>query len=256
MTDELNVLAGAYALDALDDGEREVFEQHLRTCAECAQEVRGLREAAAELSQLSQVSPPPRLRSAVLGAVTHSRPLPPLADPVHGEAGEHGEHGEHGTVRPLRRARSQSLWQGLAAACALIAVAVSVWGYSEHRQAQRAASARSSVVQSLLDAPDVRATTTAMKQGEGTLIYSRKERRLVLIGRGMPPLPGNQTYQLWLMTETGAPISGGVFRPDQAGNVEVPASGNLDGVDQMGVSVEPAGGSAQPTPSTVQVLKL
>ena len=76
------------------------------------------------------------------------------------------------------------------------------------------------------------------------------------IGRGMPTLPANQTYQLWLMTETGAPVSGGVFRPDQAGNVEVPASGNLDGVDQMGVSVEPAGGSAQPTVSTVQVLKL
>jgi anti-sigma-K factor RskA len=111
-------------------------------------------------------------------------------------------------------------------------------------------------VQSLLDAPDVRATTTAMKQGQGTLIYSRKERRLVLIGRGMPTLPGNQTYQLWLMTETGAPVSGGVFRPDQAGNVEVPASGNLDGVDRMGVSIEPAGGSPQPTPSTVQVLKL
>lgn len=247
MTDELNVLAGAYALDALADDEREVFEQHLRTCAECAQEVRGLRETAAELSRLSEVSPPSQLRAAVLGAVTQSRPLPPLVD---------ASQRDRSNVRPLRRARSQALWQGLAAACALIAIAVSVWGYSEHRQAQRAASAGSSVVRSLLDAPDVRATTTAMKQGEGTLIYSRKERRLVLIGRGMPTLPGNQTYQLWLMTETGAPISGGVFRPDQAGNVEVPASGNLDGVDQMGVSVEPAGGSPQPTPSTVQVLKL
>ncbi|HEX8767315.1 MAG TPA: anti-sigma factor [Jatrophihabitans sp.] len=241
MTDELNVLAGAYALDALDDDERAVFEQHLQSCAECAQEVRGLRAAAAELSHLNEVSPPPQLRAAVLGAVARSRPLPPLV-----------EAARESNVRPLRR--SQRLWQGVAAACALIAIAVSAWGYSEHRQAQQAA--RGSVVQSLLDAPDVRATTTAMKQGQGTLIYSRRERRLVLIGRGMPTLPANQTYQLWLMTETGAPVSGGVFRPDQAGNVEVPASGNLDGVDQMGISIEPAGGSAQPTVSTVQVLKL
>jgi anti-sigma-K factor RskA len=242
MTDELNVLAGAYALDALDDDEREVFEQHLQSCAECAQEVRGLRETAAELSHLNEVSPPPSLRTAVLGAVAQSRPLPPLVD----SAGR-------GNVRQLRRSRSQTLWQGVAAACALIAIAVSAWGYSEHRQVT---SARSSVVQSLLAAPDVRATTTAMKQGQGTLIYSRSEHRLVLIGRGMPVLPANQTYQLWMMTETGEPISGGLFRPDQAGNVEVPASGNLDAVDRMGVSVEPAGGSAQPTPSTVQVLKL
>ena len=150
MTDELNVLAGAYALDALDDDERVVFEQHLQSCAECAQEVRGLREAAAQLSHLNQVSPPPQLRAAVLGAVAQSRPLPPVI-----------EAGRDGNVRPLRRTRSQSLWQGLAAACALIAIAVSVWGYSQHRQAQRAVSARSSVVQSLLDAPDVRAATTA-----------------------------------------------------------------------------------------------
>jgi anti-sigma-K factor RskA len=47
-----------------------------------------------------------------------------------------------------------------------------------------------------------------------------------------------------------------VFRPDQAGNIEVPASGDLDGVTRMAVSVEPAGGSAQPTPETVQLLNL
>ena len=244
MTDELNALAGPYALDALGDDEREVFERHLRGCAECAQEVRGLREAAAELSHLTQASPPPQLRAAVLGAVAQSRPLPPLAD------------APGSNVRPLRRNPGQALWQAVAAACALVALVVSAWGYSQHREAQRAASGRDAVLQSLLNAPDVRATTTAMRQGQGTLIYSRSERRLVLIGRGMPTLPENQTYQLWLMTETGAPVSGGVFRPDQAGNVEVPASGNLDGVDQMGVSVEPAGGSAQPTLSTVEVLKL
>jgi anti-sigma-K factor RskA len=260
VTDELNVLAGAYALDALDDDEREVFEQHLRTCAECAQEVRGLRETAAELSHLNEVNPPPQLRAAVLGAVAQSRPLPPLTDSTRDDSARGDSTLDDSTrqsnVRPLRPGRSQALWQGLAAACALIAIAVSAWGYSQHREAQRAVSARASVVQSLLNAPDVRATTTPMKQGQGTLIYSRREGRLVLIGRGMPVLPANQTYQLWMMTETGAPVSGGVFRPDQAGNVEVPASGNLDGVDRMGVSVEPAGGSAQPTASTVQVLEL
>ena len=245
MTDELTGLVGAYALDALDDDERAVFEQHLRTCAECAEEVRGLRNAAAELSHLSEVGPPPQLRAAVLGAVAQTRPLPPLVD-----------HARADNVLPLRRDRGKALWQGLAAACALIAIAVSAWGYSEHRQAQRAVSARESVVQQLLNAPDVRATTTAMKQGQGTLIYSRREHRLVLIGRGMPVLPANQTYQLWMMTKTGEPISGGVFRPDEAGNVEVPASGELDGVDRMGISVEPAGGSAQPTLETVQVLNL
>jgi anti-sigma-K factor RskA len=242
MTDELNVLAGAYALDALDDDERAVFEDHLRDCNECSEVVRGLRNAAAELSQLTAVGPPPQLRAAVLGAVAQSRPLPPRVDGAR--------------VLPLRRSRNAALWQGLAAACALVAIIVSAWGYTEHRNAQRATTAQVSVVESLLAAPDVRATTTAMKQGQGTLIYSRREHRLVLIGRGMPVLPADETYQLWMMSPSGQPVSGGVFRPDPNGNVELPASGDLNGVDRMGVSVEPAGGSAQPTPTTVQVLKL
>ena len=245
MTDELNALAGAYVLDALGGDERAVFEQHLHGCAECTQEVRELRETAAELSHLTQVSPPPQLRAAVLGAVAQSRPLPPLVPPAGRD-----------NVRPLRADRGRVLWQGLAAACALIAIAASVWGYSEHRAAERASNARVSVVRSLLAAPDVRATTTAMKQGEGTLIYSRRQRQLVLIARGMPVLPRDKTYQLWMIAQTGEPVSAGVFGPDEAGNVEVPATGNLDGVDRMGVSVEPAGGSARPTAATVQVLRL
>ncbi len=136
MTDDLSVLAGAYALDALDDDERAVFEEHLRSCPDCAEEVRGLRNAATELSRLTEVAPPPQLRAAVLGAVAQSRPLPPRVDGAR--------------VLPLRRNRTAALWQGLAAACALIAIVVSAWGFSEHRQAQRAATARVSVVESLL----------------------------------------------------------------------------------------------------------
>ncbi len=246
MTDELNVLAGAYALDALDPDERQLFEVHLRTCAECADEVRGMRNAAAELSHLTEVPAPPQLRGSVLGAIAQSRQLPPLLDDP-----------RSGRVLPLRRGGgSRPFWQGLAAACALIAIAVSGWGYAQHRDAQRAAGVQASAVQSLLQAPDVVATTTAMKQGQGTVIYSKIEHKLVLIGHGMPVLGANQTYQLWMMPKNGKPVSGGLFRPDRAGNVEVPASGDLDGVGQMGVSLEPAGGSAQPTPATVQVLKL
>jgi anti-sigma-K factor RskA len=240
VTDELNVFAGAYALDALDDDERKLFQAHLRTCAECAEEVRGMCKTAAELSRLVEVNPPPQLRSEVLSAIKQTRPLAPLVDNV---------------VDLNSRRPARWLWQTLAAACALIAIAVSGWAVSEHRDAQRARTADSSIAQ-LLQAPDVRASTTAMKQGQGTLIYSRTEQKLVLIGHGLPALPTDQTYQLWMVPAGGKPVSGGLFRTDQAGNVEVPASGNLDAVARMAVSVEPAGGSAQPSPGTVQLLNL
>lgn len=241
MTDELNVLAGAYALDALDDGERDIFEEHLAECEECTEEVRGMRNAAAELSLTTMQAPPPQLRADILGAVSRVRPLPPVVD----------------NVIALHRARAaRSVWQVMAAACALIAIAVSGWGYSQHQDAHRTASAQASVVAGLLKAPDLNARTTSFDKGTATVVYSKSERKIVLIGHGMPALSADKTYQLWMLPAAGNPISAGLFRADRSGNVELPVNGNLNGIPKMGVSVEPAGGSTQPTPGTVQLLDL
>jgi len=48
---EPHTLAGAYALDALTCADRAPFERHLARCPQCAQEIRGLREATAPASR-------------------------------------------------------------------------------------------------------------------------------------------------------------------------------------------------------------
>jgi anti-sigma-K factor RskA len=240
MTDELNVLAGAYALDALDDDERAVFEEHLETCERCTDEVAGMRLTAAELSHTTETAPPAQLRDQVLSAISQVRPLPPVLD----------------NVIALRRARtSRSVWQFVAAACALVAIAISGWGYSQHRDATRTASAQSSV-QALLHAPDLRVRTTALEQGSGTLLYSTGEHRVLLVGQGMPALPSGKTYQLWMLPANGQAVSAATFHPDRDGNMQLSVSGDLSGFARMAISVEPAGGSARPTLSTVQLLNI
>lgn len=62
-------LAGAYALDALDRGDRTRFERHLRGCAACAREVRAHAEVAATLALAVAAEPPAGLRQRVLGTV-------------------------------------------------------------------------------------------------------------------------------------------------------------------------------------------
>ena len=68
---------GAYVADALDDDERTVFEQHLEGCESCRREVAEFTETAAELTWLSEATPPPSLRTAVLWQIATVRPLPP-----------------------------------------------------------------------------------------------------------------------------------------------------------------------------------
>ena len=64
-----HVLAGAYALDALDAAERTRFERHLATCRTCPDEVRGFAATATELGLAAAVTPPPALKGRVLADV-------------------------------------------------------------------------------------------------------------------------------------------------------------------------------------------
>ena len=78
LRDDLHVLTGSYALDAISDEEREEFERHLHHCPACDAEVRGLRETAARLAMARAVRPPARMERRVLAAAYRTRQLPPL----------------------------------------------------------------------------------------------------------------------------------------------------------------------------------
>ena len=90
--------------------------------------------------------------------------------------------------------------------------------------------------------------TESNPDASGALLVSQDDNRALLTVSGLAPLPGSQTYQLWLI-EGDSPRSAGLFGVDEAGQsvylfaVE-PGSESFDAV---GVSVEPAGGSPQPT---------
>jgi anti-sigma-K factor RskA len=233
---EFSGLTGAYALDALDEQERAQFEAHLSTCADCAAEVRSLRAAAAELSHTTPAAPPPELRAGILDAIGKVRPLPPAGDNV---------------VELATHRSSRWLWQAVAAACLLLAVAAAGWGYQQHRDANHRQD-RSTAIISVLESPDVRTVVGEVgSTGRATLVYSKAEHRYVLLGRDVPAPSGNRTYQLWMIDPRGGATSAGLFRPDANGNVLVQAGGDLSGAASMGISLEPDGGSSRPTPGAI-----
>ena len=77
MTNEdLHELAGAYALDALDEDDRRAFEEHLADCERCRGEVAGLSETVGTLAYGLDEGPPPpaELRNRILGAAREEPP--------------------------------------------------------------------------------------------------------------------------------------------------------------------------------------
>ncbi|MCG5215586.1 anti-sigma factor [Streptosporangium soli] len=240
---EPHTLAGVYALDALDDDlERRRFEDHLSRCADCAEEVRGLTETAARLGRAATVSPPPGLRDRVMAEIGQVRQSPPGVAPD----------------RAARAAGRSRWWPRLATGFAAVGVAAALaMGALTLRAQERVAEIETvnREIAAVLAAPDARTVTGTAEQGvSGTVVVSRAQRRMVFASSGLAALPPERTYQLWQI-RPGRIRSAGLVRPDDRGQVPPVVVGMVGG-GQVGVTVEPAGGSEQPTTEPLLLLKL
>lgn len=230
---ELHSLTGAYVVNAIDEDERVSFEVHLDACPGCAAEVVSLRDALGELSHSTAVQAPAELRASVLGAISQMPSVPQ-------------------NITPLRPRSSKSwVWPVAAAACAVIAIAGISWGFVQQRGATQNAERISAITTVLGGSDTVTVIGPIGASGTASIVYSKAEQKLLLIGNDIPAPPDDKTYQLWMINDKGAATSAGVFAPDARGKVLLQASGDLVDAAQMGISVEPAGGSDQPTKGAI-----
>ena len=240
MTD-IHTLAGAYALDAIDELERARFDRHLAECPSCAAEVAELTETMAVLSDATAEAPPPGLRAAVL-ARSAATPQTRLAE-----------------RRPAVR-RPAVRWQRLVAAAAAIiafagagAVGYQVASNSAHSH-NAPASAESKKIAAVLAAPDARLTSAKVTEGgHVTVIASPSLDEAVAVVARLPSPGLGHAYQLWVISH-GTPRSAGVLAAGSTSATEL-LSG-VRGAQAIGVSREPAGGSRTPTQPLVTQLSL
>lgn len=96
-------------------------------------------------------------------------------------------------------------------------------------------------------APDAqRATTTTADGQPATLVWSGELGQSALLVEDLPALPKDEAYQLWYINDAGA-VSAGTFTSSGSGTVWRVLDGTMKAGDAVGVTVEPAGGSEQPT---------
>jgi anti-sigma-K factor RskA len=231
-------LKDAFVLGALPEEERGEFEEYLAAHPERQAEIDELGTVAALLALSPQEKePPPELRRSIMRV-------------VEAEAG-----------RPRAESRSGLAWmrellgvRGLAlGAAALLVIGLFSWimllqgeirdleGQAESAQAPRD-------------------TRLVALEGSGAARQARVEvmiledDRAVLMAEDMPPVPEDKTFQIWVI-ENDVPKPSGLFEPTDK-RVAIVVETPVDGADAIAVTVEPDGGSPQPTTDPMLTAKL
>jgi len=224
--DELKALIAPYVLGAVPLEEEEEIRAHLLSCEECMSEADEYSAASANLALAAE---PKRLPEG-------------FADNVIALVREDAAPGPGPAPAPAKR--SARRWFSLPAfgvaallivAAVLSGVLVNVMG--DLREERRITAA-------LLRADAIRL------EGENAAAALVQERGGALfVARDLPRAPGDDVYQLWFLGGD-LPVSAGTFEASE-GRVELRTGLSLEGVTGAAVTIEPAGGSEQPTTDPV-----
>ena len=232
-------LTGAYALDAVSDEERAVLEEHLSTSEATRNEVTELQDTAVLLGlATTPVTPSADLKARLMAQVAQTPQLAPVGAAA-------------AAIAPTRvELKAQQRWFSRTAIAITAAVAILLIGggiviANLNDGSQHPIQADGiTIIRAADDAQQVEAAVAT--GGTVTLVWSGELAQAALIADGMNPLSDDQVYELWYIGE-GGPRAAGTFTVDENGAVQQVLEGDMRAGDLVGITIEPAGGSEQPT---------
>ncbi len=231
--DDAHSLLGSYAIGALHEQERVMFEAHLASCVSCMDEASGLEEAAAALADAHAATPPATLRASVMSTVARTAQVPPTL---------------RVTAAPTTQARRRRWPAIVTAAASLVAMAGIGVAYGlRDTGPDTSALARDIVI--LSSAPD--AHSMALGIGSSHVVMSEHMEAVAVMGHAAPMPADGMEYQLWFVMYDGTEAPGPTFMPDQNGDIMALATADCSRIASLYVTQEPGGGS---TVSTGDVL--
>ncbi len=242
-------LIDLYALGVLDPEEQTLVARHLDSCADCrALLADSYRVVQALLWTPDERTPPPALHGKVM------RRMEPLQR-------------RERAVAPVPR--RPSVWDaavrpwfslhGGVAAISIVLLGMTVgWNYRLQQQISslRAQLAGQQQVVAVMRDVGVGIVTfgpqPAAPTARGSMVINPQGTEAYLVADGLPQLPPDKAYQLWLIKGQSRD-SGGLFRVDARGSATllVRAPSRLSAYNGSGITIEPVGGSPGPTGARV-----
>lgn len=231
----------AYALGTLDKGEVPALELHLQTCESCRDELVAYR----------------MLSDGLLAALPPRQPSSDLRRRLQAQLSPRRESS------PVKR--KWSLGQIALVAALVLLLGVTLFSVFQVQTLQRQQTALARQINNgqtalaMLAYPSTRTLPLSGGNVAGDLLVDPDRNVAALIVWKLLALPADQTYQVWLIDPQGNRTSGGTFQPEPGQpftTISIFAPDAFSNYSGIGVTVEPAGGSAAPTGRNILKVEL
>jgi anti-sigma-K factor RskA len=228
--EELRPEYGAYSLGVAEDPERSEISEHLqRGCPHCLQGVRSAMSTVVAMSGgVKSVDPPKRLRRRVVAMVSPA---------------------------PERKGWAFWLPWAVAAVLAIVLVSVALPGRVSRSGQATTNSARFEEMLAIINDPVAKDVAFGDPAARGRFFVS-PGKGVVFIAARLPKLAAGRTFEMWVIPASGKPVPAGTFNALEDSTAVYIRRGPVEGAAAMAISVEPAGGSQQPTTTPIIVSKL
>ena len=262
MNEKIEELFTFYALGAVTEAERRQVEDYVASDPEARLRLDQMIRTASALPYASEpLEPPAALKQALMDRVNVDAQKR-FGSPSPAEASTWSRF-----VDFLLGRSGQWLPQAVAALSLFIALAVGAWGISLRNelinlQVQTASLQQQlqqqQLVMSHITSPNAQtfliAGTEHQPQAHGQMIADSQTGSAVLVVSGLRPLEAEKTYEFWLI-KGEKPVAAGLFAVNSNGEAILDISQNVapGSFDAIGVSIEPHGGSVQPTGDIVML---
>ncbi|MFN0074107.1 MAG: anti-sigma factor domain-containing protein [Chloroflexota bacterium] len=238
--EHMEELAAAYALDAVDSGDREQFLDHLSGCSQCAALVRDYHALTLAFPlSVDEMDGSPGLRDRVFAAIeADTRAQPRIFQPSAPQSID------------ARRGSKSPLWGLAVAALLVVTLGMGYWNVrlqSELRQVQQTAALEQDFVAALAAGAQRHSLsgTAEAPRAHGAVVPDPAGGQPFLLVGDLPDLPGDRSYQAWVVGASG-PVDAGVLPAGARGHLSRLNRAPRPG-DTVALTVEPAGGVSAPT---------
>ncbi|MGG1637402.1 anti-sigma factor [Paenibacillus sp. NRS-1760] len=240
-----------YALGGLDEAEAKAFEQHLKSCAACTEQVAELKEIVDMLPLSSEpVAVPTGMKDRILGSILQSQETAaqPFEQPKSAIPTQEPENAKRplSVIQADAKRRNYNSWLNIGLAAAVLLLCVYIFTLRD----QVSDLSNELTLAQMNDPPQGLQTNQAVSlssaaqniiaQGLATIVIDSKGTHLLVQAEKLPQIKENEAFQVWLMKKGQDVINAGTFYPvDGKGGLYFTLDQNLKGYDQIAITQEP-----------------